>query len=188
MIRKRRSGHQRIADSRPSAGFTLIEAIIAIVVLAFGVLGLAAVMADGIGYMAGSKADYIAQQKAEEAVESVFFARDSKVYTWAQIKNVANGGIFKDGNQPLLHPGANGVVGTAQDQANNPDVIVDPGPDQILGNADDIQIPLTDFTRQILINDVAGNPNLRQIQVIILYRAGRFARQYTLTSYISAFS
>jgi hypothetical protein len=29
-----------------------------------------------------SQDDYIAQQKAEEAVESVFFARDIKLYSW----------------------------------------------------------------------------------------------------------
>jgi type II secretory pathway pseudopilin PulG len=170
------------------AGFTLIEAVIAVAVLSFGVLGLAATMADSIAFMHGSQDDYIAQQKAEEAVESVFFARDSKLYSWAQIQNSSNGGIFIDGPLPLLHPGANGLVGTVQDQSGNPESLISPGPDGILGSADDVKTPLTNFTREIIITDVAGQTNLRQIQIIIRYQTTRFLRQYTLTSYISPFS
>jgi Prokaryotic N-terminal methylation motif len=178
----------RKAAGQGHAGFTLLEAVIAVFILSVGILGLAATMADSISYMNGSQDDYIAQQKAEEGVESVFFARDSKLYTWAQIENALNGGIFLDGPQPLLHPGTNGIVGTIDDETNNPDVIVEPGPDGVLGTADDIKLSLSTFTREILISDVAGEPNLRQIQVIIRYQAGRFQRKYTLTSYISAFS
>jgi Prokaryotic N-terminal methylation motif len=188
MTREARGENGKTMCRGGSAGFTLIEAIVAVLILSFGILGLAATMADSISYMNGSQDDYIAQQKAEEGVESVFFARDSKVYTWAQIENGGNGGIFLDGPQPLLHPGANGIVGTIDDEANNPDMIIQPGPDGVLGTADDVKLSLGNFTREILIADVAGEPNLRQIQVIIRYQAGRFQRSYTLTSYISAFS
>jgi prepilin-type N-terminal cleavage/methylation domain-containing protein len=188
MTGKREKETKGIRRPQANSGFTLIETIVAVVILSFGILSLAATMADSIAYMNGSQADYIAQQKAEEGVESVFFARDSKLYTWAQIENASNGGIFLDGPAPLLHPGANGIVGTIQDQANNPDVIVEPGPDGVLGTADDIRLPLSNFTRQIVITDVPNEPNLRQIQITIQYTAGRFRRQYTLTSYISAFS
>jgi prepilin-type N-terminal cleavage/methylation domain-containing protein len=174
--------------SPASSGFTLIEVVVAVAILFVGLLTLGALMANSIAYMAGSQDQYIAQQKAEEAVESIFFARDSKLYTWAQIENVSNGGIFLDGPQPLLHPGANGIVGTMDDEADDPDVIIEPGPDGILGTPDDIKIVLTTFTRQIEITDLPGEPNLRQIQVIVQYRAGRFQQQYTLTSYIGAFS
>lgn len=188
MTREARAADGKTRRRRGNSGFTLIEAVVAVVVLSFGILGLAATMADSISYMNGSQDDYIAQQKAEEGVESVFFARDSKVYTWAQIENAVNGGIFLDGPQPLLHPGANGIVGTIDDETNNPDVIVQPGPDGILGTADDVKVSLGNFTREIQISDVAGEPNLRQIQVIMRYQAGRFQRTYKLTSYISAFS
>lgn len=185
MTSKPRCERQRLAGC---GGFTLIEVVIALAVVSFGILGLAAMMADGVAYMNGSQDDYIAQQKAQEGVESVFFARNSKLHTWKEINNVSTGGIFLDGPQPLLHPGANGIVGTAQDQANNPDVIIYPGPDGLLGTADDIKMPLTNFTRQIVITGVPGDLNLRKIQVVIKYRTTRFQRQYTLNSYISAFS
>jgi len=173
---------------RARAGFSLLETVVAIAVLAFGVLSLAAVLANGLAFMSMSQEDYIAQQKASEAVESVFTARDTKVVTWAQIENVANNGIFLDGPAPLLDPGPDGMVNTADDVAGNPDTIVGPGPDGILGTADDTIIPLSNFTRQIVITDSPGNTNLKQIQVIMRYTAGRFNRTYTLTTYISSFS
>jgi type II secretory pathway pseudopilin PulG len=169
-------------------GFSLLETVVAIAVLAFGVLSLAAVLANGLAFMSMTQEDFIAQQKATEAVESVFTARDTKVVTWAQIENVVNGGIFLNGPQPLLDPGPDGMVNTADDVAANPDVIVGPGPDGILGTADDQIIPLSNFTREIKITDYPGNPNLKQIQVIMRYTAGRFRRTYTLTTYISSFS
>jgi hypothetical protein len=187
------SGENDMRRSRlPTAsasGFTLLEAMIALVILAFGVLGLAAMMTDGIAYMNMSQADFIAQQKAEEAVESIFFARDSKNYTWAQLQNVSNGGMFMDAPEPLLDPGPDGIIDTADDLTTPiPDVIFAPGPSGILGAPDSIKMPLTNYTRQIVITNVIGNPGLRQIQVIMRYTAGRFQRQYILTSYISRFS
>lgn len=181
---KRQTSHR----SRSHAGFTLLEVMIAIVILSVGVLGLASTMTECIAYMQASQDDFIAQQKAEQGLESIFFARDSKLYQWGQINNVSNGGIFLDGPQPLLHAGPNGIVGTAQDVATNPDVILDPGPDGVLGTADDIRLPLTNFTREIRLTNLPGEPSLRQIQVIVRYQSARFQRQYTLTSYVSRFS
>jgi prepilin-type N-terminal cleavage/methylation domain-containing protein len=188
MSREVRRQRGKAGNSGEACGFTLIEVMVAIVILFVGILGLTAMMVSAMAYINTSEDAYIAQQKAEEAVESVFFARDSKLFTWAQIENAANGGIFLDGPQPLLHPGANGIVGTDEDEANVPDVIIEPGPDGVLGTADDIKISLSDFTRQIAISDVAGEPNLRQIQVTVRYLAHGIQRQYVLTSYISAFS
>jgi type II secretory pathway pseudopilin PulG len=170
-------------------GFTLLEAMIALAILAFGVLGLAAMMTDGIAYMNMSQADFIAQQKAEEAVESVFFARDSKNYSWTALQNVADGGMFMNAPEQLLSPGPDGIIDTPDDLTTPvPDVIYAPGPSGILGAPDSIEMPLTNYTRQIVITNVVGNPDLRQIQVIMRYTAGRFQRKYVLTSYISRFS
>ena len=181
----------RVTGMHPStAGFTLIEAMIALVVLAFGVLGLAAMMTDGIAYMNMSQADFIAQQKAEQAVESIFYARDSKIYLWPQIQNVANGGVFLDPPEVLCDPGPDGVVDTADDIQGNVDVVFAPNTagTNLLTGADAIRMSLSTYTRTILIADVAGNPNVRKITVTINYTAGRFQRTYTLTSYISRFA
>jgi len=176
--------------SRLPAGFTLIEAMISIIILSFGVLSLAAVYAQGIMYASLTQYDYIAEKKAEEAVETIFTARDTKILTWVQIQNVAQGGVFVNGPQPLLDPGPDGLVGTADDNVNLPDsIIIGPGPDGILGTADDIVVNLNPWMkRTIAITAVTGETNLRQITVTINYQVGKIQRTYTLISYISAFA
>jgi type II secretory pathway pseudopilin PulG len=176
--------------SRLPDGFTLIEAMISIIILSFGVLSLAAVYAQGIMYASLTQYDYIAEKKAEEAVETIFTARDTKVLTWAQIQNTAQGGVFLGGPQPLLDPGPDGLVGTADDNAALPDsIIIGPGPDGVLGTADDVVVNLNPWmTRTIAIGAVTGETNLRQITITINYQIGRIQRTYTLISYISAFA
>jgi prepilin-type N-terminal cleavage/methylation domain-containing protein len=173
---------------RCSGGFTLIEVAIALVVLSVGILGLAAMMTDGIAYMDMSQADYIAQQKAEEAVESVFYARDSQLYTWTQIQNVSNGGIFLNAPEVLCDPGPDGIIDTADDNVANLDAVYTPGPSGTLDGADAIKQTLYSYTRTIAITPIAGVTDVRQITVTINYRAGRFQRQYVLTTYICQFS
>lgn len=175
---------------RTQAGFTLIETMIAIVVLSFGVLALAAVYTQGLAYMNMAEFDYIAQQKAAEALETIFTARDTHLLTWPQIRNgdgAPGNGVFLTGQRPLLDPGPDGLVGTLDDDATRPDsIIVNPGPDKVMGTADDVILPLTMFTREIQIVDIG--PNLRQITVIIRYTSVIMPRQYTLVSYISSFA
>lgn len=171
-------------------GFSLLETLVALIVLAVGVLGLAGMLADALSYMQGSQMDFIAQQKAEEAAEAIFTAKYTNNATWAQISNntVANTtGLFVTGPLPLTLPGPDGLVGSINDGAAPPDYIVYPGPDGKLGTADDVQVPLSNFTRTIAIGNVAGNPNLRSVAITVNYTAGKFTRAYTLNTFISAF-
>ena len=177
---------------KPQSGFTLIEAMIAIAILAFGILSLAAVYTQGILSSSLTQYDYIAEKKAEEAIETIFTARDTKVLTWDQINNVggSSNGVFIPGPQQLLSPGPDGLIGTADDDTNNPDsVITGPGPDNILGTSDDIYVNLNPWmTRTIAFQDVEGEPNLRQVTVTINYQMGTVKRQYVLVSYISSYA
>jgi type II secretory pathway pseudopilin PulG len=168
-------------------GFSLIETMFAIVLLMVGVLSLGLVLSAGISYMNTSKQDFIAQQKAQETVESIFAARDTGVLAFPSIQNVGNGpGIFVNGALPLCDPGPDGIVGTADDDCTKPDSIVAPGPDGILGTADDVITPLGNFTRTVVIANVAGNSSLREITVTVSYRTGRVTRSYTANTLISA--
>lgn len=184
MTRRRKTSSQR--------GFTLIEAMISIAILSFGVLSLAAVYSQGLFYANTTQIDYIAEKKAEAAIETIFTARDTQLLTWSQINNT-NGsttGVFLPGAQPLLAPGTDGLLGTADDDASNPDsVITGPGPDNILGTADDAKINLNPWmTRTIQFQDVTGEPNLRQVTVTINYTVVNKARTFVLVCYISAFA
>ena len=98
------------------SGFTILEAMIAIVILSFGILSLAAVYAQGIQVANMTQLDYIAEKKAEEAVETIFAARDAKLLAWTNIRNVTgsggvNDGVFTVGPQPLLAAGPDGLYG-----------------------------------------------------------------------------
>ncbi len=56
------------------------------------------------------------------------------------------------------------MVDTADDLANQPDTIIKPGPDGILGTADDIQIQLSGYynmKRTIVIAPIVGVNNVR---------------------------
>ena len=63
------------------------------------------------------------------------------------------------------------------------------GKDQLLNTADDQVVPLSTFTREILIRDVTGEQGqLRSIIVTVKFRNGTTTRTYTLTTYISSYS
>lgn len=200
-----------------NAGFSLIETLIAVSIVAVGVLSLAAMLASGLAYMTVSQNDYIAQEKASEAVESIFTARDMGQATWSTICNVSStvcsNGIFVAKAMPLCGPGTDGIVDTADDYSSGacaggalaqPDAIVMPASSggavnvnlaATPGSTNGTLIPLSNwnFLRTIAITNVLdsnGNvvPNLRQIQVTITYTAARFTRQYVLTTNISNFS
>jgi type II secretory pathway pseudopilin PulG len=180
--------------NKQQAGFTLLEAMIAIVILSFGILSLAAVYAQGIQVASMTQLDYIAEKKSEEAVETIFAARDSKLLAWTNIRNVtgsggANDGVFLVGPQPLLAAGPDGLYGTADDDAGTPDVVITgPGPDKILGTADDVVMSLTNMKRTITIIDVPTEAGLRQVTITMTYTVGALTRNYTLVSFISQFS
>lgn len=179
-------------------GFTLIEVLVAGLVLTVGMLGVLSLFAYSVGTLQTSQEDLIARQKAKEGLESAFSARDSGQITFDQIQNISNGGIFVDGFMQIYDPpGADGIANTLDDStsANSQlDAIVLPGPDGILGTADDVRQPLTYFQRQIAITPVllsgtnTPNPDLRQITVTVKYTQLQFGvRQYSVNAYISKF-
>lgn len=180
------------------SGFSLIETIIAMGILATGLLGLAGVFTLGMAHMATSSANLVAREKAREAVESVHTARDTRTITWCQIYNVtatrsaecasAAPGVFLNGAQSLKDPGDDGLVNTADDGA----IEKQPGPDGVYGTSDDIQ--MTNYTRTILISNLTQddgtgiNQDLRQITVTIVYNVGPVRRTYVLNTYVSRIS
>jgi prepilin-type N-terminal cleavage/methylation domain-containing protein len=183
----------------PETGFTLMETMIAVLILAIGTLSLAAMLADCLNYMAMSQFDYISQQKAAAAVESIFTARDMGQATWASICNVGSsvcaGGIFINGAQPLCDPEIDGIVDTADDfigggcAVQQDAVILLNGAGSFTsGSATRSPLSNFQFLRTVAITSVPNVANLRQIQVTITYTAGRFPRTYTLTTNISNFS
>lgn len=170
--------------SKNSAGFTLLEALIALVILTGGLLALATAFSEGMIIVTTAHYHQIAKEKASEAVESVFTSRDTRIIVWNAVRNVSKGGVFLDDPQPIRSPGPDGLVNTADDGVEESETL--PGPDNQLGTGDDIVVPLNSFSREVQITDLSSN--LREIRIIIDYKVGHLSRQYELVTYISSFA
>jgi hypothetical protein len=181
---------QLVHDER---GTSLIEVMIAMLVLVVGMLPLVGITAVAVKRAGESSPMLIAREKAREAIESVHTARDTGQLTWQKIQNTSStGGVFLVGAQSIKVAGADGLVNTADDGAV--ESVRSAGPDGVLNTGDDLVTPLTNYTREIRItplnydgsNNV--NPFLRQIQVIVRFRAQGAWQDYTITTYISSYS
>jgi type II secretory pathway pseudopilin PulG len=171
-------------NTHSQSGFSLLETVFAIGVLSVGALGMAGTFTQGMQRTVSSPNELIATQKAAEAVESVFSARDSHTLTWSQLRNESFGGVFMNGPQPLRLPGLDGIVNTHDDTTIESFDL--PGPDQILGNADDKTKTLDGFTREIKITDLSDD--LRSITVTVTYQSGPQTLSYAITAYISTWA
>jgi prepilin-type N-terminal cleavage/methylation domain-containing protein len=211
MVKHKMIKHKTTRAGSPKAerGFSLIEVMVAIVVMSVGLLAVIASFAAAVSATQSAEEDLIARQKALEAMESIYTARNSTQIPFSSINNVASGGIFLSGANPLLCAGPDGLVGTADDVPcttaagtvcpdGGAECMVLPGPDGVLGTADDVTMSLGNFTRTITLTPVpypagapqAGttNPNMMAIAITISYtKAGLPARSYTANGLITSF-
>jgi Tfp pilus assembly protein PilV len=169
-------------------GFALLETLIAIVVLMIGLLAVLATFAMAIGNTTSVQNDSIARQKAAEAVESIYTARQTGQITFDKIQNQGAGnGIFKVGFTPMMDAGPDGLDNTADDVAATPVRL--PGASGVVTNTtQDVLVDLGNFTRQVQIADVPGNPNIRQITVSVRYPVPQgWYKTYQVQSLIASY-
>jgi len=179
-------------------GFTLVEALIAAVILAVGLLALLAMFTTALSATQYAQQDLIARQKAREGLEAIFSARDDGKIGFAQIDNsctVGATGIFKCGWDNLIHVDSDtdqimGVdTGPFAEGAITDYMLV---PDSTGGL--NTQVPLDNFQRQIIIgpytNPTTGlnDPNLKKVQVTVRYLRNRRPVDYSVYGYVSAFN
>src|ERR1700704_2234771 len=98
MITARKSKKQLRSSQN---GFGLLEAVIAAVILVVGLVSLAGLFGQSLTFLQYTREDLIAKQKAREALEAVYSARNDATVGFAGIQNIAFGGIFLNGFQPL---------------------------------------------------------------------------------------
>jgi hypothetical protein len=190
-------------------GVTILEVMIAIIVMTTGLLAVMASFAVAITATASAQEDLIARHKALDIMESIYTARNSQQLPFSSINNTTANppGIFVPGALPLLCAGPDGIVGTADDVACNsadtgsacPDRVecqVLPGPDGVLGTADDVTESLNNFTRTITFNPVtqtvngvtSTSQNLVGVTVTVAYtKMGAPGRAYTVNGLISSY-
>lgn len=170
-------------------GFSLVETMVALALLAIGLLSLAGVFTMSLARMTGSSWDILAKEKASETIENILAARDAGRLSWDNINNVGNAGVFVAGEQALIAPGADRLIGTGDDNAAQPDTVIRPGPNNVIdGGGDDETVRLVNFTREIVITNVPPGATLRQIKVIIRYTSAGLKRQVEMSSYVSSFT
>ncbi len=181
--------------ARGQQGFTLLEVIISMAVLTIGLVGMLASFAVALGSTQSVQFDTIARQKATEALESIFTARQTTQLTWDNIQNVSGGttGIFVTGMNTLTDPGPDGLDGTADD-VTAANIIVPGNTGTTQGsNASTSTINLGNFKRQIQISNVTNsdgsvNQGLRQVTVTVQYpTANGKIRSYAVQALISQY-
>jgi hypothetical protein len=172
-------------------GFSVVEVLAAVSLLAVGLLSLAGVFTMALGRMTTATWDILAKEKASETIENMLAARDAGRLPFASINNVGNGGgIFVAGERQLVGPGLDRLIGTGDDDGVV-DTITRPGPNGIFDGeegSDDEIVTLNNFTRQIVISPVPPGNTLREVRVIIRYRIGGTQRQVTMSSFMSSFT
>jgi len=188
-----RSGNSRVRK-QAERGFSLLEVVISMAVLTVGLVSLLGVFGLAMASTQTSQQDMIAKQLANEALESIVTARNTSQVSWSQVQNIANGGIFMNGANPIYLAGADGIVGTADDAVAGEQTLTEPGPDGIFGTSDDVSIPLTGYQRTILISpvyDSQGNQvtTLRGVNITVQYTTtqARLPKTYVLSSFISQY-
>ena len=185
----------RQATGSSSAGFSLIEVVCSIFILTVGLVTLLGVFALSISTTQTAQQDIIAKQLANEAMESIFTARNTAQVQWNQVQNVGAGtvpdGLFVTGLQPINNAGADGIFGTADDTTAGAQVLSLPGPNGLPSTTN--TLGLTNYKRSVQITPVlrAGIPlsTLRTLQVTVQYSNPRSStpKTYVLTGYISQY-
>lgn len=174
-------------DKRSQSGFTYIDVMVAIVILLVGILALLAAISASVVRGRGQEQQVMAKQIATSTMESIMSVKetsDASRLGWRRVGNV--------GSNPDPDTGVpQGIFVTG---VNN--VFTDPGPDQVLGTADDDGTVLNGFQREIIITDICDpdrpSPNcptpgtapvrMRSVQVIVTYFIGTAEFREVLTT------
>ncbi len=172
-------------------GFTLLEVLISMFVLTVGLVSMLGVFATAMAATQSAQQDMVAKQLAQQAMETIFTARETANLTWDQIQNVSGGGspgIFRTGLQAIKQPGTDGIYGSINDGSSSPQMMTLPGPDGIVGTSDDVLMGVTNYQRSISILNTTS-ADLRSITITIQYYAppSKFPKTYVLSGYISQY-
>ncbi|MGI8642248.1 MAG: type IV pilus modification PilV family protein [Pyrinomonadaceae bacterium] len=160
-------------------GFTIVEAVVAILILTIGLIGTAAAITYALEFGSISRNVTSAKSVVVSAIEEIETLRNSRRLNFKQVANV--GGVdnvgssnpfngFGTGFKPVsLSPGPDGVNGTDDD-------LRDAGPDGVFGTADDFDnqgLIRSGYTRQITITNLSNTLKKVEIKVRYLGRAGK---------------
>jgi prepilin-type N-terminal cleavage/methylation domain-containing protein len=170
-------------QEKNESGFSLIETIIALVILLIGILGTMQAISFGILSMQESEKRALSKEAARSTMETIFSIRDLQAfdpqtgepYNWnaIQVSSGGNGGIFLSGWNPIReNPGDDGIFGTADDAC------VSTG-NCVVGTYTNTSAVVQGFERKVEIFDITENGVVRkrQITVRVRYFVGQLQRE-----------
>ena len=152
------NNQSKSARLKSSAGFTLIETAIALLILTIGLVALAATISYAVVARNASRNVTEAKLMIISMLEQTETLRNTKLLTFGQIAN--EGDVDNTG----------GISNFAGFPAGFRDVSANPGNDGIYGTTDD---PATGarvgFKRKIVISLLPNETNLKKIEVTVQY-------------------
>ncbi len=175
------------------SGFSLIETIIAMVIMAVGILAVMGAISYSFRAVRESENITIAKENARSTMETIFSVRDlqlfdtngtESLYNWdsIKVKTSTNAGIFLDGWTPIReNPGVDGILGTQDDACPEPTGC------PVGGYTNNSPI-LKGYERKIEISDIVQNGVVRKRYVVVRvrYMIGSQMREVTESSIIAS--
>lgn len=178
-------------NRKTEAGFSYIEVIVALVILMFGILAMLSGIAGAVLRSRGQQQQLTAKQIAATTLESIMSVKETDPVRmgWKAVGNVgsnvdSNGvaqGIFLTGFRPVMS---------------------DPGPDEVIGTADDTGTAMAGFQREIVITDQcdldrpsANCPTpgpwavrIRSVRITVTYFLGASQQQERLSTVLTDYA
>jgi type II secretory pathway pseudopilin PulG len=161
------------STNRDEKGFSLIEAVVAILIITIGLIGTAAAITYALEFSAISRNVSNAKLVIVSTIEEIESLRNTRRLDFKQIANVGavdNNGTpnsfngFSSGYKEVsLNPGPDGVNGTDDDLRHW-------GADETYGTADDFDDPAlvrSGYVREITITNM--NTTLKKVEIKVRY-------------------
>jgi prepilin-type N-terminal cleavage/methylation domain-containing protein len=180
MLNKKPGMRARKSFENGEHGFTLLEVVVAILILTIGLMGTAAAITYALQFTTLSKNLTNAKLAIVSTIEEVESLRNTQRLDYKQIENVGKvdntdspnffGGFSSGFNQVSINPGPDGVNGTADDLS------IAPGTDGSWGTTDDVidsSLARSGYSCQIEISTLSAT--IKKIEVKVRYPASNGA-------------
>jgi prepilin-type N-terminal cleavage/methylation domain-containing protein len=182
---------QRPADRRKQrrseSGFSMLEMVVAMVIVTVGLLGVASAISYAL--MASNRGRGITNSKMliVSILEQMETLRDTGQLHFNEISNgQVTGSTFTgfvaDFAPVSISPGPDGIFGSADD-------LIDPGPNGTYGNSDDftnVNLARPGVSRKIVITTLADNDYLKKIEVTLRFSPnGGETRELVCAGYLN---
>jgi type II secretory pathway pseudopilin PulG len=177
-------------------GFTIVDVVIALMIMMVGLLALVAAIAGGIVRNQEGAQQLMAKHYASSTLESIYSARD-----------IGRLGFDAIGNRSTC-PGTSPAPTTNIFPAGVQPILAEAGDDNIIATCDDTGTPVLGFSREIIITDICDpdrpSPNctqtadsvdpgtnpvmIRQIVVNIFFTTSFGQRRQSISSVITNYA